>query len=155
MNAVELESMNILLKGEISAVESYVKALEKVKVAKVAELLQQARDSHAERVERLRNAIVESGGEPIQTSGAWGGFAKFVTDAASAMGDSAIVAALEEGEDVGSNEYEWKMLNIHGDNRALIRDELWPKQKATHKLISQLVHENTAGVAPAPEPRDG
>jgi uncharacterized protein (TIGR02284 family) len=155
MEAVELESMNNLLKGEISAVESYARALEKVKVAKVAELLQQARDSHAERVDRLRTAIIDSGGEPIQTSGAWGGFAKLITDAASAMGDSAIVAALEEGEDVGSNEYEWKMLNIHGDNRALIRDELWPKQKATHKLISQLVHENTAGVVPAPEPRDG
>ncbi len=155
MEAVELESMNTLLKGEISAVESYVKALENVKVAKVAELLQQARDSHAERVDRLRNAIIESGGQPIESSGLWGGFAKLVTNAASAMGDSAIVAALEEGEDVGSNEYEWKMLNIHGDNRALIRDELWPKQKATHKLISQLVHENTAGVAPAPDTRDG
>lgn len=152
MDAVELESMNTLLKGEISAVESYSRAMEKIKDGKVADILQQAHDSHAERVNRLRSAIVESGGEPIETSGKWGGFAKLVTDTASAMGESAIVAALEEGEDVGSNEYEWKMLKIHGDNRALIRDELWPKQKATHKLISQYMHEYTAGAVPAPDP---
>jgi hypothetical protein len=85
----------------------------------------------------------------------WGSIAKLVTEAASTMGDSAIVAALEEGEDVGSNEYEWKIMNIHGPNRTLVREQLWPKQQATHKLLSKLVSENTAGVAPAPEIRNG
>jgi uncharacterized protein (TIGR02284 family) len=155
MEASELDSMNNLLKGEISAVESYERALEKVKDSKFAEIIQQARDSHVERVEKLREAIIKSGGEPIETSGAWGGFAKFVTGAAAAMGDAAIISALEEGEDVGSNEYEWKMLNIHGDNRTLIRDVLWPKQQATHKLMSKLAAEYTAIKVPVPETRNG
>lgn len=156
MNAEELDSMNTLLMGELSAVESYDKALERVQRPKVAELLTQAKESHAERVERLRAAITKSGGEPIENPGAWGSFAKMVTSTAAAMGDSAIVAALEEGEDLGSNEYEWKILNIHGDNRKLIRDELWPKQQATHKLLSTMVVQSNDGSwAAAPETRDG
>ncbi len=146
MEPAEMESMNILLKGEISAVESYVKALENVKDSKVAEILQQARDSHIFRVEKLRDAILNSGGEPIQTSGMWGSFATLVTGAAAAIGDAAIVSALEEGEDVGSNEYEWKMMNVHGDNRTMLREELWPKQQATHKLISKLATEHKSKV---------
>lgn len=155
MDAVELESLNTLLKGELSAVESYDKALEKVQRSKVAELLTQAKNSHAERADRLRDAIVKSGGDPIDSPGTWGSFAKMVTSTASQMGDSAIVAALEEGEDLGSNEYEWKILNIHGDNRKLVRDELWPKQQATHKLLSTMVHQANDGSWPAPDTADG
>lgn len=156
MNADEIESMNTLLMGELSAVESYDRALERVQRPKVAELLTQAKDSHAERVERLRDAITRSGGEPIENPGAWGNFAKMVTSTAAAMGDSAIVAALEEGEDLGSNEYEWKIMNIHGDNRKLVRDELWPKQQATHKLLSNLVVQSNDGTwPPSPETRGG
>jgi len=156
MDAVELDNMNALLKGELSAVESYGKALERVQKPKVAELLTQARDSHAERVDKLRSAIVKSGGDPIESPGMWGDFAKMVTSTAATMGDSAIVAALEEGEDLGSNEYEWKILNIHGDNRKLVRDELWPKQQATHKLMSTLMSNTTDGAwPPTPETHDG
>jgi uncharacterized protein (TIGR02284 family) len=156
MNADELDSMNTLLKGELSAVESYDKALERVQRPNIAELLTQAKDSHAERVARLRDAIVSSGGEPIESPGAWGSFAKLVASTAASMGDSAIVAALEEGEDLGSNEYEWKILNIHGDNRKLVRDELFPKQQATHKLLSTLVMQSSDGSwAPAPARSDG
>ncbi len=148
MNSVEMENLNILLKGELSAVASYGVALEKVKEPHVKDLLIQAQESHAERVDRLRTAIVDSGGSPIETSGTWGSFAKLVTSTAAAMGDLAIVAALEEGEDLGSNEYEWKMLNIRGANHKLVRDELWPKQQATHKLISTLTSKKTDGSWP-------
>lgn len=155
MNSVEMENLNTLLKGELSAVASYGVALDKVREPHVKEVLLQARDSHAERVDKLRTAIVDSGGAPIETSGTWGSFAKLVTSTAAAMGEVAIVAALEEGEDLGSNEYEWKMLNIRGANHRLVRDELWPKQQATHKLMSTLTARKADGSwPPTPQTRD-
>ncbi len=148
MQEPEIDLLNVLLKGEISAVESYDAALFKVNESSVADILQQCRESHNFRAERLRSTISESGGEPICDAGPWGSFAKMVTSAAGGVGDKAIISALEEGEDIGSNTYEWKLRDMKGENRNLIRDELWPKQKATHKLISKLAQQALGGVWP-------
>lgn len=148
MHEPEIGLLNKLSKGEISAVESYDAALAKVNESSVADILQQCRDSHYFRAERLRSTISKSGGEPIWDAGPWGSFAKMVTFAASNAGDKAIISALEESEDIGSNTYEWKLRDMKGENRNLIRDELWPKQKATHKLISKLAQQALGGVWP-------
>ena len=90
--------------------------------------------------------------QPVCDAGPWGNFAKMVTSAAGSAGDKAIISALEEGEDIGSNTYEWKLRDMKGENRNLIRDELWPKQKATHKLISKLAKQALGGAwPPTPE----
>ncbi|MDX2107487.1 MAG: DUF2383 domain-containing protein [Candidatus Melainabacteria bacterium] len=152
MHEPEIGLLNELLKGEISAVESYDAALVKVNESSVADILQQCRDSHYFRAERLRSTISKSGGEPVCDAGSWGSFAKMVTSAAGSAGDKAIISALEEGEDIGSNTYEWKLRDMKGENRNLIRDELWPKQKATHKLISKLAKQALGGAwPPTPE----
>ncbi len=148
MKEPEIDLLNVLLKGEISAVESYDEAIPKVEESSVANILQQCRNSHFFRAERLRNTIAKSGGKPASDTGAWGNFAKMVTQAASSAGDKAIITALEEGEDIGSNTYEWKLRDMKGENRKIIRDELWPKQKATHKLISKLANEALGGIWP-------
>ena len=152
----EVETLNNLLKGELSAIESYSEALRKLDGGYVAEVLNQCHSSHIERAEKLRSAIAGSGGTPAESSGAWGSFAKLVTSAAGNVGEKAIINALEEGEDIGSNEYEWKILEMHGDNHRFVRDELWPKQQATHKLLSKLANAANGGVwPPHPEQRDG
>ncbi len=148
MREPEIDLLNVLLKGEISAVESYDAAIPKVGESSVADILQQCRDSHLFRAECLRNTISQSGGRPVEDTGAWGNFAKMVTSAAGGAGDKAIISALEEGEDIGSNTYEWKLRDMKGENRKLIRDQLWPKQKATHKLISKLAQDALGGIWP-------
>lgn len=157
MNSAEINTLNNLLKGELSAVESYAEAVLKVEEdSYIQKIFRQAQSSHIERAEKLRNAITASGGTPAESSGLWGSFAKLVTNTASGIGEKAIVNALEEGEDIGSNEYEWKILEIHGDSHKFVRDELWPKQQATHKLLSRLAQAANGGVwPPAPEHRDG
>ncbi len=157
MNTGELETLNNLLRGELSAIESYGEALRKLDDGSYLQnVLSQAQTSHLERADKLRSQIRNCGGEPADASGMWGSFAKLVTSAAGGIGDKAIVNALEEGEDIGSNEYEWKILEMHGDNHRFVRDELWPKQQATHKLLSKLAQAANGGVwPPAPEHRDG
>lgn len=156
MSTSEIDTLNNLLKGELSAIESYGEALRKVDGDYVTNILNQAQNSHLERADKLREAIAKSGGTPAESSGAWGSFAKLVTSTAGNIGDKAIINALEEGEDIGSNEYEWKILEMHGDNHRFVRDELWPKQQATHKLLSKLANAANGGVwPPVPENRDG
>jgi|AGTN01.1.fsa_nt_gi Domain of unknown function (DUF2383). len=151
----DIEQLNEMLKGELSAVESYDKALEFVSDSSLTTSLRELRDSHAESVSTLRSAISEYG-TPAESPGTWGGIAKFVVDAAHNLGDKALLAALEEGEDIGLNSYEWKLVHMHGPYRDLVKNELFPKQEATHKLLSKILSALNDGVwPPTPEMQEG
>ncbi len=149
MVELELGTLNNLLKGELSAVASYEKALELVEEQRTADVLQQVRSSHAERVDKLREAIAVSGGDPIEESGPWGNMATMLTKTAGSVGgDTALLTVLEEGEDIGLNDYEWTLVKMHGEHRDLVKKDLFRKQKATHKLMSRLLNRCTDGAWP-------
>lgn len=158
MNNESIEDLNALLRGELSAVESYVKAMDSVEMEQesfVANILKDCKISHELRVLKLQNAINELGGKPEQDTGPWGGLVKMAVGGAGAFGDKAVIAALEEGEDMGLNEYEWRLLRMHGDHRNLVKNELLPEQEATHKKMSKLVRSANSGVwPPTPESRE-
>ena len=99
-------ALNELLRGELSAVETYDKALPAVEgQPALRENLQACRSSHELRVETIRRAIVDIGGEPVHASGAWGVFAKTVAGGARALGWKTVIATLEDGEELGLTEY--------------------------------------------------
>lgn len=151
----EVEHLNALLKGELAAINSYSKALEGVKDPKLRETLKDCQTSHQVRAEKLERIICEDGETPECNTGSWGSFANFVIDGAKAVGDKAILAAIEEGEDVGSNDYEWRLVSMHGPRRSFVKEELLPEQNATHKTISELANSNFNGAwPPTPEPEE-
>lgn len=151
----DIEQLNEMLKGELSAVESYDKALGYVSDSSLATTLHELRGSHSERVGTLHDAISEYG-TPAHSPGTWGGIAKIVVNAAHNMGDTALLVALEEGEDIGLNSYEWKLVHMHGPYRDLVKNELFPRQEATHKLLSKLLRERRDGIwPPTPEMQEG
>ena len=73
-----VDTLNGFLRGEISAVETYRQALDKLQSSPSRVQLEQCRRSHEERVSRLRQEVVRLGGKPEEGSGAWGAFAKLV-----------------------------------------------------------------------------
>lgn len=97
-----VDQLNSFLRGEMSAVETYQQAIDKLEPSSTSrdQLLVNLK-SHQDRVMMLRDAITELGGTPAEGSGPWGAFAKVVEGGAKAFGDKAAVAALEEGEDHG------------------------------------------------------
>jgi hypothetical protein len=134
-----IERLNSFLRGEISAVETYRLALDKLDPGSPARAeLEEAMSSHNNRVSMLRDAIVMSGGEPAETSGPWGAFAKAVEGTARIFGDKASIAALEEGEDHGLEDYKEDFDDLDTESRMLVQDRLLPAQKKTHDLISGL-----------------
>jgi uncharacterized protein DUF2383 len=134
-----VDTLNELLRGELSAVESYDKALPAVEDKPALRSdLQECRASHELRVERIRRVIVDVGGEPAHASGAWGLFAKAVAGGARALGWKTVITTLEEGEDHGLKEYNDAMPRLGESVRQLVTTQLYPEQQHTHSVMSAL-----------------
>ena len=134
-----VEQLNSFLRGEISAVETYRMALEKIDHVSTArdELLVNLK-SHQDRVMMLTDAIRAAGGEPATSSGPWGAFAKVVEGGAKVFGEKAAIAALEEGEDHGVKDYKKLDDDIDMQTRSMVQNQLLPQQQATHDRLSAL-----------------
>jgi len=135
-----VEALNSLLRGEISAVETYRQALEKLNHATSRRAIEDCLHSHESRVNLLTQQVGQLGGQPSQGSGAWGSFAKLVEGGAKAFGEKAAIAALEEGEDHGLKQYRSELSKLNGQARQLVEMQLLPAQERTHRSMSQLKH---------------
>ena len=134
-----IDKLNGILKGELSAVETYRQALEKVKDPIIKEDLKECHMCHSSRVDTLVEKVKEFGGNPVANSGAWGSFAKLMAGGATVFGDKASIAVLEEGEDKGIADY-MKLLADSNINVKEIASELMPKQEGTHAKMRDLKH---------------
>ena len=140
MQTNPVETLNELLRGEISAVETYRQALEKLSGSPNRAELEECRRSHEMRVQKLREQVVRMGGNPDETSGAWGTFAKLFEGGAKAFGEKAAIAALEEGEDHGLRLYKGDIDKLDPASRALVEQDMLPAQERTHRSLSTLKH---------------
>jgi uncharacterized protein (TIGR02284 family) len=133
-----LDCLNEFYRGEKAAVETYDRATKSTKDPTLGRSLTQIRESHAERVNVLRNKICELAGQPSETSGVWGAFAKAVQAGADLLGDSVALAALEEGEDRGIKQYTEAMRDGDAIVRDLVGTVLLPAQRQSHDLCRAL-----------------
>jgi uncharacterized protein (TIGR02284 family) len=136
-NDNDIKRLNSLLRGERSAVETYEQCIEKVDGGPLVQHLSTLKSSHAARVQKLSSVIMQLGGRPEDSSGAWGTFAKLVEGGAKAFGQKAAIAALEEGEDHGKKEYE-DLEDLSPTTRQFVEMELLPEQQRTHDALSHL-----------------
>jgi uncharacterized protein (TIGR02284 family) len=135
-----IDKLNSFLRGEISAVETYQMALDKLDKASTArdELLVNLK-SHQDRVMALQDTIVALGGTPAKSSGPWGTFAKIIEGTAKTLGDKAAVAALEEGEDHGLKDYKSDVDDVDPQCRQIV-GQMRSMQQQTHDRLSALKH---------------
>lgn len=133
-----IRQLDSFLKGEISSVETYRQALDKIQDARVRNELQNLLRSHQERCDLLRQRIVELGGNPSQTSGLWGSFAKLVEGASKAFGVGPALSALQQGEEHGLNDYRRDLSDLDVHSQELIRSRILPEQERTCRAILNL-----------------
>ena len=126
-----IDVCNSLLRGEISAIETYTQAIEKFRGDPAVRSLEDVRDDHISSANRLRENVREMGGDPSNDSGAWGSFAKTVEGAAKLFGDKSALKGLQEGEEHGQKEYEAALENddVMPSCKEMMRSELLPRQK--------------------------
>lgn len=123
-----VDTLNSLLRGELSAIETYSKAIHKFPNLDATVVLQHMRTDHLESVALLRGLITERGGDPSTDSGSWGDFAGMVESAASLFGVSSAISALKQGEKHGVKEYEEALLDSSLEDKVkpLLKDKLLP-----------------------------
>jgi uncharacterized protein (TIGR02284 family) len=137
-----IKHLNSFLRGELSAVQTYDQALEKLRdEPRIAEELRACRESHKRRVDELTREVRRLGGEPSTDSGVWGSFAKLVEGGAKLPGKKAAIAALEQGEDHGRNDYQRDVKDLDPPCREFVQQKIMPEQHQTHDVLSRLQHE--------------
>ncbi len=126
-----IEQLQSLLRGEISAAETYAMAIEKIGDDRPADAaqLRAISQEHGEAAQKLREEIRRAGGEAEDASGAWGAYAKTIEAAASLFGDASALKALKEGEEHGLKDYRDALASLEGDAKRLVAERLIPAQE--------------------------
>ena len=142
MNDTEscIKACNELLRGELSAIETYNQALEKFSDSPKKDTLRDILGDHEESADQLREHIFAMGGAPDSSSGPWGAFATAVEGTAKLLGESAALQALIEGEEHGKNEYEEALddTDLMEETKATIRESLLARQIIHIEILENL-----------------
>jgi hypothetical protein len=135
----ELNQLNSFLRSELSAVETYEHALERLSDdPEVAQTLRECRDSHQQRVHALRRAIQQLGGLPSDVCGIWGAFARLLEGSPGDLGTANALAALQRGEDYCRIDYENWGADLSPWMRTFIDAQLVPEQRRSLGSVTSL-----------------
>lgn len=135
------DNLNALLRGEIAATETYQQAIEKMSDSPSVGGLRRMHEEHREAANLLRQHVRECGGEPDQSSGAWGTWASLVEGTAKLFGQSAALKALKEGEEQGIHDYEEALEdpNLATESRTFIQSTLLPRTREHVATLDQMM----------------
>ena len=139
-----VRQLNSLLRGEISAAETYRMAIDKVAdnsgTTASAGLLREIQEEHGRAAQGIRDRIRELGGEPSDSSGAWGAWAKTVQGTMNLFGDASSLKALKEGEEHGLKDYQEGLDDVDATSADLVSNQLIPAQQRHINLLDQLIN---------------
>ncbi len=123
------EALNHILRGELSAVEAYDQALEKIEEAAEIKRLKEFQLSHKNNVEYWRERVASVVVEPDTSSGPWGYVVQAFIGTAKLFGETSTLKALKAGEEHGVKEYG-NLLNhplVEEYDKRHIRNEILPE----------------------------
>jgi uncharacterized protein (TIGR02284 family) len=143
-----IETLNKLLKNELSATETYQQTLDILR--EDAELgdsvaLMPIYENHKEAVSSLQAQIRYLGGTPTEEPGVWGTWAKIVLGGATLMGKETVLMVLQEGEKNGTEDYEeaLKITELSSDIKSLIKTKLLPDQLGHIRTLDRILGAET------------
>lgn len=142
-----IDQLNSLLRGEISAAETYRMAIDKVSESDAANggLLREIQAEHGRAAQGIRDRIRELGGEAADSSGAWGVWAKTVQETMNLFGDTSSLKSLKEGEEHGLKDYQSAVPQLDASSAQLVSNQYIPAQQRHINLLDQLI--NSVGKA--------
>ena len=138
-----VSQLNSLLRGEISAAETYRMAIDKIVASPSSDnvgLLREIQEEHGRAAQGIRDRIRELGGEASDSSGAWGAWAKTVQGTMNLFGDASSLKALKEGEEHGLKDYHEGLDDIDATSAELVQNQLIPAQQRHISLLDTLIN---------------
>ena len=144
----QMETLEKLLKNELSATETYQQVLDKLRAdvaLSEAENLMPIYEDHKAAVSSLQALTTRFGGTPTEVSGAWGVWAELMLESANILGNEVVLKALHEGETIGDKDYKEALLDteLPSDIRSLIETKLLLAQKAHISTLDRLLVAET------------
>jgi len=138
------DALNSLLRGEVSAVETYDQAIEKFTnplQSEVLTVLAHIRDEHILIVNWLRQRITSQGGDPVEGSGVWGSFTQAITSTAKLLGPQTALAALKQGELIGFENFQKTLADsvLPSDYHATLTQEFIQKSQQHVAALDDLI----------------
>ena len=138
-----VDTLNSLLQGEQSAVETYDQVVSRLGLENEpgANELRRFNTDHREAVTLLRRQIELHEGQPIFGSGPWDAWARTVSGAAHVLGDASIFRALKEGEERGLKLYQdaLSQKRLDPDCEEVVRSALLPRARACLRELDRLI----------------
>ena len=137
----DVDTLNSLLRGELSAIESYEYALSRFEGELHEAAIRRICLEHRDAAMMLRQLVVERGGEPWVHSGPWGYFAAAITGTAKLIGEVMTLSALLRGERYGAHSYEDAIANdlLSPECLELIADQLLPVTQMHVERLAQII----------------
>lgn len=122
------EICNALLRGELSAIETYIQAINKFAHNTCDFSLERIRGDHEASADSLREIIDNYEHGHATSSGPWGAFAAAAEGVAKLFGESSALIILQHGEVHGISEYEEALeeVDLNKSAKDLIRHKLLP-----------------------------
>lgn len=139
---VDVGVLRELLRGELSAIESYNIAISRIANSRAAEAaaLSRIASQHQEHARLLEVEILALGEVPAIESGAWGAYARPIDGSPAESSDSEALRALREGEENGLKESRAVLHNgLRQSTRELIANWLIPDQIGHVEALSALI----------------
>lgn len=146
-NSPQIRQLDSLLRGEISATETYRMAIEAAADSNDpgidVSLLRQLQEEHGRAAQSLRDRIQELGGEASDTSGPWGAWAKLTQGTANLFGDASSLKSLKEGEEHGLKDYRDAVDDLDPTTQTLVQNQLIPQQERHINLLDKLLNADS------------
>jgi len=98
-NYNDVDLLDSLLGGELTAVDSYEQAIPRFKGGLVATELRRIRDEHQHTVNTLRDRIHACGKEPAESARPWDAVASLVMGPAGTSGQQTVLHTLQQSEE--------------------------------------------------------
>jgi uncharacterized protein (TIGR02284 family) len=141
-----VRQLNSLLRGEISAAETYRMAIDKLgestdlNISANVAILRDMQEDHGRAAQVLRERIRSLGGEPADSSGAWGAWAQTVQGTANLFGDTSALKSLKEGEEHGLKDYQEAIDDVDAATASILHTQLIPNQQRHINLLDELIN---------------
>ncbi len=134
----ELKALSALHSGELSALEAYELAIDRIKSPELIPLLERCRNSHRLRMNVLGERMSELGKEAENSAGFWGALSNFAEASATLISDRFAITVLAAGEEFGLEQYNLHMKDLDPVSFELCQRELLPAQCRTLENMTLL-----------------
>lgn len=140
----EVQDLERILRGEISAVEAYKQVLEKYATYENANSLKRIQAEHEKAVEFWKNQLRSQESYVEDSSGPWGAVVETFVGAAKLLGDGPTLRALKEGEEHGLKEYKELIENnnINFESESFIKNICLDQQRLHIATLDSLILMN-------------